>query len=120
MKNCNSRYLIILLGAVGRKCWIKIFAGVPGQAGNMQVKPVLETQPAVERDIGIVGRLLFIKTNSNREKETGLHKRQYVQGINKKKVLRTHAVGYGKKETKIINITRYGKIYKMYKVHVTT
>ena len=118
MKNCNSRFLVILLGAVRRNVGLDICRST--RSGQEYAGITCSGNPACCREnVGNVGRLLFIKTNSNREKKTGLHKRQYVQGI-QKKVLRTHAMEYGKKETRIINISNQVNGEDVQEVHVIT
>ena len=47
----------------------RIFVGVVGQAENMQVEPVLETQPTMENNIDDSRQIIFHKNNKKtREK----------------------------------------------------
>ena len=65
----------------------RIFVGVVGQAENMQVEPVLETQPTMENNIDDSRQIIFHKNNKKtREKVKNTEKnRQYLQGKHEKK-----------------------------------
>ena len=76
----------------------RIFVGVVGQAENMQVEPVLETQPTMENNIDDSMQIIFHKNNKEtRDKgKEYIKNRQYLQGKyekKKKKLFRTHAAG---------------------------
>ena len=74
----------------------RIFVGVVGQAENMQVEPVLETQPTMENNIDDSMQIIFHKNNKEtRDKgKEYIKNRQYIQGkYERKKLFRTHAAG---------------------------
>ena len=52
----------------------RIFVGVVGQAENMQVEPVLETQPTMENNIDDSMQIIFHKNN----KETRDKGKEYI------------------------------------------
>ena len=47
-----------------------VIVGVSGQAENMQVKPVLETQPTLDDILMTVCKLLYKNNNKQEKKET--------------------------------------------------
>ena len=65
----------------------RIFVGVVGQAENMQVEPVLETQPTMENNIDDSMQIIFHKNNKEtRDKgKEYIKNRQYIQGKYEKK-----------------------------------
>ena len=79
----------------------RIFVGVVGQAENMQVEPVLETQPTMENNIDDSRWIIFIKTTRRLEKKVyRIHKKtgNIYKRNTRKKLFRTHAAGIVKKK----------------------
>ena len=79
----------------------RIFVGVVGQAENMQVEPVLETQPTMENNIDDSMQFIFHKNNKEtRDKGKEYIKKQaiFTREIREKKLFRTHAAGIVKEK----------------------